>query len=236
MSKENNDRDDDKSGFGYGRPPVASQFKPGTSGNPRGRPRGSKNRPRMVDLEPLRAILTKEAYRPVKVRDGERNITIPVVQAIVRTMAIAALKGNHRSQSHFLDALTFKEKEDGDRRYRSIDAAFDYKNYWKAELDRRKKLGITGPEPDPHPDHVVIDYETERVVIRGPMPEEDKLFWENLKQILKEKKQGISDLERMTDKNPNDKYFANELMKEKRRYDKVMNVIPESYRHLVEEK
>jgi len=28
---------------GYGSPPVATRFKPGRSGNPRGRPRGSKN-------------------------------------------------------------------------------------------------------------------------------------------------------------------------------------------------
>ena len=29
--------------IGYGRPPVHSRFKPGQSGNPRGRPKGSLN-------------------------------------------------------------------------------------------------------------------------------------------------------------------------------------------------
>ena len=28
---------------GYGRPPQAAQFKPGQSGNPKGRPKGAKN-------------------------------------------------------------------------------------------------------------------------------------------------------------------------------------------------
>ena len=39
------DQSDDKqnSAVGYGRPPVNRQFKPGQSGNPRGRPKGSKN-------------------------------------------------------------------------------------------------------------------------------------------------------------------------------------------------
>ena len=32
------------SDVGYGRPPKASQFKPGQSGNPNGRPRGAKTR------------------------------------------------------------------------------------------------------------------------------------------------------------------------------------------------
>lgn len=33
----------DPDGVGYGRPPRASQFKPGKSGNPKGRPKGSRN-------------------------------------------------------------------------------------------------------------------------------------------------------------------------------------------------
>lgn len=37
----NSNRDDDGP-VGYGRPPAASRFKPGRSGNPRGRPKGAK--------------------------------------------------------------------------------------------------------------------------------------------------------------------------------------------------
>src|SRR5687768_11632888 len=35
--------------IGYGKPPVTSQFRPGQSGNPKGRPRGSKNYEEVVD-------------------------------------------------------------------------------------------------------------------------------------------------------------------------------------------
>jgi hypothetical protein len=34
---------------GYGRPPIHSQFKPGTSGNNKGRPKGSRNAKSVVD-------------------------------------------------------------------------------------------------------------------------------------------------------------------------------------------
>ncbi len=37
-----NEKADNKPG-GYGKPPTKSQFKKGQSGNPKGRPRGSKN-------------------------------------------------------------------------------------------------------------------------------------------------------------------------------------------------
>ena len=36
-----NDVDAEK--VGYGRPPLTTRFKPGESGNPRGRPKGSKS-------------------------------------------------------------------------------------------------------------------------------------------------------------------------------------------------
>ena len=38
MSEDN----DDSEGVGYGKPPRHSQFKPGQSGNPRGRPKGTR--------------------------------------------------------------------------------------------------------------------------------------------------------------------------------------------------
>ncbi|WP_312733852.1 DUF5681 domain-containing protein [Brevundimonas sp.] len=38
-----------KNGVGYGRPPIATRFKPGQSGNPNGRPKGSKNLMTLLD-------------------------------------------------------------------------------------------------------------------------------------------------------------------------------------------
>ncbi len=43
---------------GYGSPPVATRFEPGRSGNPRGRPRGSKN------CKTLLAKLLEERVQP----------------------------------------------------------------------------------------------------------------------------------------------------------------------------
>jgi hypothetical protein len=53
-------------------------------------------------------------------------------------------------------------------------AAVEGKEYWSgifAEYDRR---GIARPDPVPHPDDVVIDYETGEVRIKGPVMTEQK--------------------------------------------------------------
>ena len=47
---------------GYGRPPEATRFKPGQSGNPKGRPKGSKN---------LRTLFAEELRRAGHL-EGER--------------------------------------------------------------------------------------------------------------------------------------------------------------------
>jgi len=62
---------------GYGKPPVASRFEPGHSGNPRGRPKGARNRMPAFNEERLKAIILEEAYRTIKVSEGQRQVTIP---------------------------------------------------------------------------------------------------------------------------------------------------------------
>lgn len=49
---------------GHGRPPVASRFKPGHSGNPKGRPKGAKN---------LSVLIREKLAAKVPVREGGRQ-------------------------------------------------------------------------------------------------------------------------------------------------------------------
>jgi hypothetical protein len=46
---------------GYGKPPVATRFEHGRSGNPRGRPRGARNSLPALKEEQLKTIILEEA-------------------------------------------------------------------------------------------------------------------------------------------------------------------------------
>jgi hypothetical protein len=101
---------------GYRKPPQQHQFKPGESGNRKGRPKGSKNTATL-----LREILD----RKIEVRSGSTVRKITVREAMLTRFAESALKGDTKSAAFLLqrydagespyeqldDALTREEQE-----------------------------------------------------------------------------------------------------------------------------
>jgi hypothetical protein len=83
-----------RSGVGYGRPPRDHQFRPGQSGNARGRPRGAKNES---------TILREIMRRKIKNRTSDRVSSISVLEGILLRITDDALKGNVKSAAFLLN-------------------------------------------------------------------------------------------------------------------------------------
>lgn len=80
--------DGDDHDVGFRKPPREHRFKKGVSGNPRGRPKRTRNIDTLIDRELDQAITLKEAGQEVRLRKRE---------AIVKRLVNNALKGDTRS-------------------------------------------------------------------------------------------------------------------------------------------
>lgn len=153
------DEPENKTKTGYRKPPMEHCFQPGTSGNRKGRPKGSKNKPLRIDDQRVDDMILQEVFRPVKVRENGRLIEMPILRAAVRTMAIQAAAGNVRSARTLLHAVidVMGRRKKLHDEYR--ETAIKYINETKAEIRelRTKKLSID--HISPHPDDFLWDEE-----------------------------------------------------------------------------
>ena len=80
---------------GYRKPPKHNQFKPGQSGYPSGRPKGSKN-----EATILRELLDG---KKLEIRERGRTRKVTVREAILLRVIEDALKGNTKSAAFILN-------------------------------------------------------------------------------------------------------------------------------------
>ena len=85
---------------GYGKPPRDGQFTKGQSGNPKGRPKGSRN---------MASILNEISCKPVTLTENGRSRTVPSKEAILLQLQSGAIKGDHRARRDDLQLLALAE-------------------------------------------------------------------------------------------------------------------------------
>nr|WP_069623109.1 DUF5681 domain-containing protein [Methyloceanibacter marginalis] len=97
---------------GYCRPPEATQWKPGQSAHPAGRPRGSKNEDTIV-----REVIN----RRVALSLGGKVRKVSLLEAVWTKIADDALKGNAKAQALILNRSRLLEAAPGERVMREDD-------------------------------------------------------------------------------------------------------------------
>jgi hypothetical protein len=70
---------------GYGRPPKATQFKKGQSGNPKGRPKGSR---------PVGAVLQEILGQRIAVTENGKTRRLPALEVMLRRLANDAMRND----------------------------------------------------------------------------------------------------------------------------------------------
>ena len=78
---------------GHGKPPKATQFRKGQTGNPKGRTRGSEN---------LIAVFKRYANKRVKVNDNGTVTTVSLAEAVIAQNVKAALNKDPNAMGNIL--------------------------------------------------------------------------------------------------------------------------------------
>jgi Family of unknown function (DUF5681) len=99
----------DSAPVGYGKPPVHSRFRKGQSGNPTGKRRHG-------EAERAQALIWKEAYRSLTLREGDKLTRMPALQAVARSLMTCAVKGNVAAQRAVVKLSQDREAEARARR------------------------------------------------------------------------------------------------------------------------
>jgi len=87
---------------GYKKPPSHTQFKAGQSGNPKGRPKNTKN---------FATDLTEELSESIVVTEGGKQRTLSKQRVMIKALMNKALKGDPRSISLIIQHLLSIEED-----------------------------------------------------------------------------------------------------------------------------
>jgi Family of unknown function (DUF5681) len=111
--------------IGYGRPPLATRFRPGQSGNPRGRAKGSRN---------LSTIVNAALNEPVIVTENGRRRSITKLEAAIKQLVNRAAAGEARATRQAIELAQANESRTAEPDVERIDEA---DAIVMAELQRR---------------------------------------------------------------------------------------------------
>ena len=136
-------KDHNKRAVGYGRPPADKRFKPGQSGNPKGRPQGREN---------IATTINRILHEKIRIREGTRVRTTSKMAAAIEVTVNKALSGDQRALWKLMElAVKYKilDSSPEERLHAEAESAAEF---IRRELDRlaerSRKSNIQSDETD----------------------------------------------------------------------------------------
>ena len=169
--------------IGYAKPPTQSQFKPGKSGNPHGRPR--KLKPKTSgDATDHDHMLVADAKALVTITVNGKKKVMTTDRAIALQLAAKALKGDLKASGAYL-AMVQRAQIRINAEWDAFDATLrDYRSAWFDEKSKRAAMWPRRPEPALHPDEIVAHRDRGVVIFNGPKTDDEAHQWRTYREAI----------------------------------------------------
>lgn len=129
MSNENH-----SDSVGYKQPPKGYQFRPGQTGNPNGRPKGTRN---------FKSDLREELSEITSFREGGRDISISKQRALIKRVVASAIDGDARSIATLMSFCARAFGDDGDDQQQAPEDREIVQAFASRSTKRRSKTEAT---------------------------------------------------------------------------------------------
>lgn len=188
---------------GYGHPPKRHRFKLGQSGNPQGRPKGSKNSAfGERGQKRINKLILDIAYKEISLKENGQRVTMPTVQAILLAINSNALKGKTASQKLIMDLIQSAEFVTNKDKQAYLETMISYKMDWEKKFRRCDKEGQPRPDIIPHPDDVILDFVNGGARIDGPLTREVRNEVLKIQKKIKELEDDIKNSLQLAEHSP----------------------------------
>jgi phosphoenolpyruvate carboxylase len=138
------ERQNQADSIGYRKPPVSTRFRPGVSGNPRGRPKGTLN---------VTTVLIKTVREKVVINEGGQRKSVTKLEAALKQLVNKAASGELRALRQLLELA-----QDAESRQDSAAQRTSEPNDLDLEvMDGILKRFQSTEEPTQHPEEDVPD-------------------------------------------------------------------------------
>lgn len=157
---------------GKGKPPTASQWRKGQSGNPKGRPKKIGGYLFNPEDPQLGEVILTEAWRLVTVTQDGEPVTMPIAKLVLQAHLKSAVEGNSHAQRSVIQLVADAQAQRDRSKQEELMAALVLKAAFEEKRRQWVADGRDEAEMNLHPADIEIDFGTGEVKCYLPFTEE----------------------------------------------------------------